>query len=268
VIDPAMHEPAAATLNRRLAAEKLDWIVPEWPAPPNVCAFVTTRSGGVSCGRHATMNLGRHVGDDPAAVAENRRRFAAFLPAAPVLLDQVHGVAVATLTRSTPLAPSPVADAAVTRDARVPCTIFTADCLPVLFADAAGRAVGIAHAGWRGLAAGVLEATVAALGELGVAPVDVIAWLGPAIGPRSFEVGVDVRLAFGSDDREIDRCFKPERDGKWRADLYALARCRLARCGVLRVHGGGFCTHDDAARFHSYRRDRESGRMGATIWCV
>src|SRR5215471_5010512 len=153
-----MHERANAKLADRFAAAELDWLVPEWTASANVCAFVTTRSGGVSGGRHATMNLGRHVGDEVAAVDENRRRFSAFLPAAPVLLNQVHGAAVATLGRATPAAPAPIADAAVTNEPGVPCTIFSADCLPVLLADRLGRAVGIAHAGWRGLSAGVVEA--------------------------------------------------------------------------------------------------------------
>lgn len=261
-----MPEPTIPTLSERFAAAKLDWIVPDWPAHPDVRAFVTTRNGGVSGGRHSTMNLGRHVGDNVAAVDENRRRFAALLPAPPVLLKQVHGATVATLGRATPAVPAPIADAAVTSGSGVPCTIFTADCLPVLLADRAGRAVGIAHAGWRGLAAGVVEATIAALGNLGVEPDHVIAWLGPAIGPLAFEVGDDVRDAFGTEDPHVAACFAPHRDSKWRADLYALARLRLARSGVECVQGGGFCTYADVDRFYSYRRERQSGRMATAIW--
>jgi purine-nucleoside/S-methyl-5'-thioadenosine phosphorylase / adenosine deaminase len=255
------------SVSERLAAAKLDWIVPDWPAPANVAAFVTTRAGGVSTGAHATMNLGGQVGDDAAAVEENRRRFAAFLPAAPVPLKQVHGTAVAVLSRSTAASPPPLADAAVTRERAVPCTVLTADCLPVLFAERGGRAVGIAHAGWRGLAAGVLETTVGAFRDLAVAPDDLIAWLGPAIGPRAFEVGDDVRVAFGTDVR-VAACFTPHRAGKWHADLYALARHRLARCGVERVFGGGYCTYNERERFYSYRREKASGRMAAVVWLV
>jgi hypothetical protein len=244
----------------------LDWIVPDWPAPANVRAFATTRAGGVSAGPYATMNLGRNSRDDPAALAENQRRFEGFLPAKPAKLDQVHGAAVATLQRSGPMAPIPVADAAVTTGRGVVCAVLTADCLPVLFADRAGTTVGIAHAGWRGLAAGVLEATVAALRDLGVEPDDVIAWLGPAIGPAAFEVGEDVFSAFCTKDPGAAACFAPHRPGTWHADLYGLARQRLARRGVTRVRGGGYCTFTDSARFFSFRRERESGRMATAIW--
>jgi len=254
----------AAALAAALATAGLDWVVPEWPAPANVGALVTTRAGGVSAGPYATMNLGRRSDDDPTALAENQRRFGAFLPGAPVWLDQVHGVSVARLTRTA--APGPVADAAVTAEQGVVCAILTADCLPVLFAHRAGAAVGIAHAGWRGLAAGVLEATLAALQDLGAAPADVIAWLGPAIGPAAFEVGDDVREAFCARDARAAACFVPHRAGKWHADLYQLARQRLAQRGVTQIDGGDFCTFTDAARFFSYRRLRRSGRMAAAIW--
>ena len=194
---------AATVLASRLAAAGLDWIVPAWPAPAAVGALATTRRGGVSAGPYAAMNLGRSGRDDASALAENRRRLTAFLPSPPVWLDQVHGTAVATLTRESAAMPAPVADAAVTRDRGVVCAILTADCLPVLFADGRGTAVGIAHAGWRGLAAGVLEATIAALCDLGVRPDDVLAWLGPAIGPARFEVGADVRDAFCTSDAAL-----------------------------------------------------------------
>jgi hypothetical protein len=255
---------ASATLATTLASTGLDWIVPEWPAPPCVGALVTTRAGGVSAGPCATMNLGRNSDDDPAALAENQRRFAAFLPGKPAWLRQVHGAAVARLTRTASAAP--VADAAVTTERGVVCAILTADCLPVLFADRAGTAVGIAHAGWRGLAAGVVEATLAALRDLGAQPADVVVWLGPAIGSAAFEVGDEVRDAFCAPDPGAAACFAPHRAGKWHADLYGLARRRLARLGVTRVDGGDFCTYTDAGRFYSYRRDRRSGRMAAAVW--
>ena len=254
----------SATLATARSSAGAGGIVPDWPAPPNVRAVVTTRAGGVSTGPYATMNLGRRSRDDPTALAENRRRFEAFLPGKPAWLDQVHGATVARLTRAA--SPAPVADAAVTGEQGVVCAILTADCLPVLFADRAGTAVGIAHAGWRGLAAGVLEATVAALRDLGAEPDDVIAWLGPAIGPAAFEVGEDVFSAFCTKDPGAAACFAPHRPGKWHADLYGLARRRLARRGVTRVHGGGYCTFTDSARFFSFRRERESGRMATAIW--
>ncbi len=257
---------APTVLASALRASGLDWIVPDWPAPAGVCALATTRNGGVSAGPYATLNLGRNGGDDTVAIAENQRRLNVFLPSAPVWLDQVHGATVATLTRDCAGMPVPVADAAVTRERGVVCAILTADCLPVLFADRHGAAVGIAHAGWRGLATGVLEATIAALRNLGARPHDLLAWLGPAIGPLHFEVGADVRDPFCADDRGAEACFTPHRPGKWHADLYALARRRLVRAGVTQVHGGGHCTFTDEARFFSYRRERASGRMANAVW--
>jgi YfiH family protein len=259
-------ETAQTTLGTVLRNAGLDWIVPDWPAPANVRAFATTRAGGVSAGCYATMNLGRNSRDDGVALAENQRRFESFLPAKPARLDQVHGAAVATLRRAGPTAPSAVADAAVTRERSVVCAILTADCLPVLFADRTGTAVGVAHAGWRGLAAGVLEATIAAMRDLGADPGDLTAWFGPAIGPAAFEVGEDVFSAFCTGDPGAAACFAPDRPGKWHADLYGLARQRLARRGVTRVYGGGFCTFTDRARFFSFRRKPESGRMATAIW--
>jgi hypothetical protein len=259
-------ETAAAALPAALRAAGLDWIVPDWEAPANVGAMVTTRAGGVSAGPCATMNLGRRSRDDAEAVAENERRFQAFLPGNPVWLDQVHGTAAVTLAREAETLPMPVADAAVTRARGVVCAVLTADCLPVLFADDAGTVVGIAHAGWRGMAAGVLEATVAALREAGARPGSVVAWLGPAIGPSAFEVGDDVRAAFLAADPRAATCFAPHRGDRWLADLYGLARQRLARGGVTRVGGGGFCTFAEPARFFSHRRERESGRMAAAVW--
>jgi hypothetical protein len=259
-------QTTAGILVSGLHASGLDWIVPDWPAPAHVGALATTRRGGVSAGPLAAMNLGRKGHDEPSALAENRRRLAEFLPSPPIWLEQVHGTAVATLTRETAILPAPVADAAVTRERGVVCAILTADCLPVLFADRAGVAVGIAHAGWRGLAAGVLEATIAALAALGAHREDLVAWLGPAIGPTRFEVGADVRDAFCADDDGAAACFTPRGQAKWHADLYGLARRRLTRSGVTRVSGGGCCTFTDEARFFSHRRDPQTGRMAATVW--
>ncbi len=252
-------------LAERLRAADLDWIVPGWPVPLGISALVTTRAGGSSRGPYATMNLGQRTHDDPVAVTSNHRRLDAFLPAPPTWLEQVHGTAVAVLGKPMGVR-RPVADAAVTRERGVVCAVQVADCLPVLFADRRGSVVGVAHAGWRGLAAGVLNMTVAALGDLGASPSDLVAWLGPAIGPSAFEVGEDVRDAFEVRDPGAHACFVPSRDGKWLADLYGLARRQLAGAEVTHVSGGGYCTRTDAARFFSYRRERESGRMAALAW--
>ena len=259
-------QTTARVLVSRLHASGLDWIVPDWPAPARVGALVTTRRGGVSAGPLAAMNLGRTGRDEASALAENRRRLAVFLPSPPRWLDQVHGTAVATLTRDSANLPAPVADAAVTCERDVVCAILTADCLPVLFADRAGVAVGIAHAGWRGLAAGVLEATVAALSALGARREDLVAWLGPAIGPTRFEVGADVRDAFCANDDGATACFASHGQAKWHADLYELARRRLTRSGVTQVSGSGCCTFTDEAHFFSHRRDPRTGRMAALVW--
>jgi YfiH family protein len=258
--------PPATALNDDLAAHGLDWIVPDWRVPSGVAALSTTRNGGVSIGAPASLNLSRSVGDDARAVAENRRRLGRFLPAPPVWLRQTHGIAVATLTAATRNGPAPLADAAVTQEPGIVCTVTTADCLPVLFADRRGSAVGIAHAGWRGLCLGVLEATISAMGNLGSDAGDLVAWLGPAIGPARFEVGADVRDRFCDGDSQAQTWFSPHAPGKWLADLYGLARTRLSRAGVRNVSGGGFCTHTDATRFFSYRRERDTGRMAAMVW--
>jgi YfiH family protein len=251
-----------AAMRDRLGAHGAQWVVPDWPAPAGVRAFVTTRSGGVSGGEYASLNLGERSGDSADNVVRNRAIVREHLPAMPRWLAQVHGTAVAVVDV---LAPGDVAtaDAAVARSAGQVCAVLTADCMPVLLADAAGTRVAVAHAGWRGMAAGVIENAV---GALGVAPGEVLAWLGPAIGPGAFEVGHDVYRAFAAHDPGAADAFRPHGDGKFMADLYALARQRLARAGVARVHGGDFCTHHDAARFFSYRREKRSGRMGAFIW--
>jgi len=236
-------------------------LVPDWPAPAHVRACVTLRTGGVSTGPYASLNLGTHVGDDPRAVAENRRRVESrlALPSEPRWLEQVHGATVLDLDRDA-LAP---ADGAVTARAGVVCAVLTADCLPVLLTDRRGTRVGVAHAGWRGLAAGVIENAVAALGT---PPAEVLAWLGPAIGPAAFEVGDEVRAGFAAAGFETDSAFVPNASGRWQADLYALARQSLARAGVAAVHGGGACTYADAERFFSHRREAPCGRMASLVW--
>jgi YfiH family protein len=238
------------------------WIVPSWQAPAQVRAFVTTREGGVSEGEHGSLNLGFYSGDDPGRVAANRRAVRAHLPSDPRWLVQVHGTAVADLDRAGQ-AERPVADAAVTSAAGCVAVVLTADCLPVFLSRRDGGRVAVAHAGWRGLAAGVLECAAAALDCPGD---DAVAWLGPAIGPAAFEVGAEVRGAFLSADSAAAAAFVPRGEGKFLADLYALARQRLARAGVTRVRGGGFCTFGEPERFFSYRREKASGRMGAFIW--
>jgi YfiH family protein len=237
-----------------------DWIVPDWPAPTRVRALVTTRNGGASTGPYTSMNLGQRVGDDPATVDVNRHRLRSFLPAEPNWLHQVHG---ARVVRAEDPGEAREADGVVTTQANCVCPIMIADCMPVLFADRAGGAIGAAHAGWRGLAAGVLENTVSAMG---VVPANLVAWLGPAIGPSAFEVGSEVRDAFIAIDPAAETAFRAHGPEKWLADLFLLARQRLARAGVNNVFGGGLCTYSDPTRFFSHRRDKVSGRMAALIW--
>jgi YfiH family protein len=244
-----------------------DWLVPDWQVR-GVGAVMTTRRGGTSRPPFDSMNLQPGV-DDPAVVAANQARLAAAIGATPVFLKQVHGGRVVRLKASDARAGAaePVADAAVTTESGVACTVRVADCLPVLFAAPGGRAVGAAHAGWRGLAAGVLERTVAALCEAAACPpVDVSVWLGAAIGPARFQVGADVLEAFGASALAPGTRFVPERPGKWLADLPGLARDRLERAGVQRVGGGAWCTVADSARFFSFRRDGTTGRMAAAVW--
>lgn len=237
-----------------------EFIVPDWPAPANVRALSTTRLGGVSTGPHASFNLGDHVGDDPAAVAENRRRLRAHLPGEPVWLRQVHGTRCIDAARA---GPGSEADAACARQPGVVCAVLTADCLPVLLCDEAGSVVAAAHAGWRGLAAGVLEATVAALGVPGAR---LLAWLGPAIGPQHFEVGGEVRAVFTAHDPQAARAFVARPAGKWLCDIQLLARQRLTELGLYRIAGADFCTVRDARQFFSYRREGTTGRQASLIW--
>ena len=236
-----------------------DWIVPEWPAAGRVRSLVTTRAGGVSSGAFSSLNLSARVGDDPDCVARNRAILGACLPAEPAWMKQVHGTAVVDPERATS---ETEADAAVTRRSRCVCVVTTADCLPVFLSERAGRVAGIAHAGWRGLAGGILENTVRAMDA---PPEDLIAYIGPGIGARRYEVGEEVRAAFVKIHPGAASSFSPARDGKYFADLYALARGRLAAAGVAEIHGGGFCTASDE-RFFSFRRDRTTGRMANLIW--
>ncbi|WP_217705749.1 peptidoglycan editing factor PgeF [Peristeroidobacter soli] len=310
-----------------------DWITPDWPAPPNVKSAATLRTGGVSQGAFSSLNFGSHVGDEPAAVAENRRllRAALKLPPEPAWLNQVHGINVVDATGGTVAASSrnasdarsstavdatreavasfsnvsgassstadanssgargassisegggsrtqenpasaggampvaPTADASVARGAGAVCVVMTADCLPVLFCDRAGTRVGAAHAGWRGLAGGVLGATIKALD---VPPSSLMAWLGPAIEQDAFEVGDDVHEAFLKLAAENAAAFRSNERGRWQADLYQLARNELARLGVTAVYGGGFKCFADSERFFSYRRENRTGRMATLVW--
>ena len=232
------------------------WIVADWPAPDGIVAGTTTRNGGVSDGVYASLNLGAHVGDNPSAVAENRRRFVASsgLGVEPGWLPQVHGTNVQFVGE----APLSEADAVVSRGE--PVAVLTADCLPILLCAKSGDEFAAVHAGWRGLAAGVVHAT---LTKMQTAPGDLLAWLGPAISQSAFEVGDEVRAAFVDKDARADASFLPNERGRWQADLYALARLQLE--AVHAVHGGGSCTHADASRFFSYRRDGQCGRMATFV---
>lgn len=241
-------------------------IFPDWPAPANVRALQTTRRGGFSTSPYASLNLGSHVGDGPLVVVRNRMALNSLLPSEPVWLNQVHGVSVVDVGQAGCL---PQADASVSGRPGGVCVVMTADCLPVLLCDTAGSVVGAVHAGWRGLCDGVIEATVA---RMGVAPGSLMAWLGPAIGPTAFEVGAEVRAAFLAHQPAAGAAFIPApqttgvEHGKWFADIFTLARLRLAALGVERVYGGGDCTYSDAERYFSYRRDGVTGRMGSFIW--
>ncbi len=237
----------------------LDWLVPDWPAPNNVRACVTTRSCGDSAEPFAAFNLGEHVGDAPAQVQRNRQYLADRLGCRPTWLNQVHGNRVVTADAERVLE----ADASVTREVGLACCIMSADCLPVLFTDQAGSCVAAAHAGWRSLLSGVLENSVAAMQ---VAPQQIIAWLGPAIGVDAFEVGTEVREAFILHNPVTEQAFVASHNpGRWMADIYQLARLRLASCGVTAVYGGGLCTISDA-RFYSYRRQPVTGRFASLVW--
>jgi YfiH family protein len=240
----------------------MTWIVPDWPAPPQVRALSTQRAGGVSAAPFESLNLGAHVGDSAEAVGENRRRLytAARLPAEPVWLSQQHGTHVLDLDGAH--APA-VADAALTHGAGRVCAILTADCLPVLLAAESGAGVAAAHAGWRGLAGGVIEATVRALA---LPPESLLAWLGPAIGRAHFEIGAEVREELLCADPQAEAAFEPNARGRYMADLAALARRRLERVGIARIYGGDACTYAAPEHYFSYRRDGRTGRQATLIW--
>jgi len=235
-------------------------IVPDWPAPARVKAVQTTRrGGGVSKPPYDSLNLGMHVGDDGYAVAANRNLLNTICPGEPVWLEQVHGTAV-LMAETAGCAPQ--ADACITRMPNSVCAVMTADCLPVFLCDDAGTVAGVAHAGWRGLADGVIESTVIAMK---VVPSSLMAWLGPAIGPKAFEVGPEVREAFLRRLPDAEFAFVPKGE-KYLADIYLLARQRLQALGISRIYGGDFCTYSDPERFYSYRRDGRTGRMASLIW--
>lgn len=239
-------------------------IVPDWPLPSGVAACSSTRIGGVSLSPYDSLNLGAHCGDDFVHVEENRKRMftAGLLPSKPIWLEQVHGKDVLRLT-GEPYA-SKRADASYSNTPGTVCAVMTADCLPVLFCNRDGTEVAAAHAGWRGLCAGVLEETVACFADK---PENILAWLGPAIGPDAFEVGPEVRDAFMVEDVAADSAFRPVRE-KYYANIYTLARQRLARIGVDRVFGGDRCTFSQKNDFFSYRRDKTTGRMASFIWLI
>ena len=239
-----------------------EFIEPDWPLPPGVCAVVTTRVGGYSRAPFDSFNLGDHVGDAPADVGANREllRTVLELPAEPCWLEQVHGTDVVEAASANLGA---VADGSVAMRRGEVCAVLTADCLPVLLCNAAGDRVAALHAGWRGLAAGVIEAGLA---RMETPPGELLAWLGPAIGPHRHEVGEGVFRAFVDPAPEAASAFVQSRPGHWRADLYRLARYRLSALGVDRIHGGDFCTASAPERFYSYRRDGRTGRMASLIW--
>ncbi|MDH5190197.1 MAG: peptidoglycan editing factor PgeF [Gammaproteobacteria bacterium] len=240
---------------------KPEFIFPDWPAPRNIKSAVTTRIGGVSQSPYGGFNIASHVEDEPESVRQNRQllKEVLALPAEPVWLEQVHGVRVIDAAIET----DHRADASYTGNNKVVCSVMTADCLPVLFCNRAGSKVAAAHAGWRGLAEGVLEATIDALAEQNE---NILAWLGPAIGPEVFEISDEVRDIFLRNNVQAESAFRASKPGHWLADLYELARQRLATKGVTQVFGGGECTYSDSVRFYSYRRDGKTGRMASLIW--
>lgn len=243
---------------------RYDWIIPNWPSPSNVKAIFTTRQGGVSRngdGIYAGLNLGDHVHDDLVLVQQNRALLRDYLPSDPCWLKQVHGVKPVWLDENVA---NLEGDAALSRSSGKVCAILVADCLPIFLCDTAGSVVGIAHAGWRGLAGGIIENSIM---EMACKRSEIIAWLGPAIGPKHFEVGEEVREAFLKYDGRSSIAFVASHNGrKWFADLFTLARQRLTNAGVTKVYGGSECTFSNPVQFYSYRRDGKTGRMAALIW--
>jgi polyphenol oxidase len=238
---------------------KPEFIIPDWPAPANVKALQTTRVGGVSSGKYASLNLGDHVKDNPQHVAYNRQLLSPFVPSEPVWLQQVHGIRVIDASIASCIES---ADASFSQRKDVVCVTMTADCLPVLLCDKAGTAVAAIHAGWRSLCDGVIEETV---GAMPVESNQLMAWLGPAIGPDAFEVGGEVREQFMAQDAQAEAAFRPHGD-KWLGDLYAIAKQRLHRLRIQQIYGGGCCTYNEPDTFFSFRRDGDTGRMATMIW--
>ncbi len=241
----------------------IGWLEPDWPAPANVRAGTTTRQGGASVAPYDSLNFGDHVGDSASAVANNRLCLMrqCELPTEPVWLKQVHGVKVVDIALASGM---PVADASFSRQTNMACAVMTADCLPVLLCDQTGSVVAAIHAGWRGLVSGVIEATIK---KMNVSTARLLAWLGPAIGPKVFEVGDEVRQQFMAQNPRAANAFQPSSiPERWLADIYLLARQRLARLGIKNIYGGHCCTYSDAERFYSYRRDGVTGRMVSLIW--
>lgn len=245
-------------------AGKINWILPDWPAPVSVHGLTTTRSGGVSNGSYASLNLGDHVGDEPQAVSVNRQRLQEQLrlPQMPCWLQQVHSTAI---TQAVTASCGTIADGSISSEPGHVCAVLTADCLPILLCDKQGTHIGAVHAGWRGLAAGVIEAALMQL-RASASDLALMAWLGPAIGPDAFEVGNEVRETFLSADPKAAAAFRPSANGRWLADLYMLARLRLHAAGVSDIYGGHWCTYTQQDLFFSYRRDGVTGRMATLIW--
>ena len=236
------------------------WLVPDWPAPENIHAATTLRTGGVSIGAYASLNSALHVGDRNERVTENRRMIKDMLklPSEPVWLNQIHSNLVIDAAKSEA---TQQADASYTTEPGIVCTVMTADCLPLLVCDTEGTCIAAIHAGWRGLLAGVILNTIKALQKQ-----NVMVWLGPAIGPACFEVGVEVRDAFVNKSASFISAFKEQNNDRWLANIYQLARTELLSVGIDSVYGGNFCTVTEQARFYSYRRDKETGRMATLIW--
>jgi len=236
------------------------WLAPDWPAPANIHAATTLRTGGVSQGRYASLNPATHVGDDSDLVQQNRRiiREMLDLPAEPIWLDQIHSNRAVKAVKTVSIQQ---ADASYTDEAGVVCAVMTADCLPLLACSTDGTQVAAIHAGWRGLLAGVIGNTVAAMQQW-----NLLVWLGPAIGPDCFEVGAEVRDAFLDKSSAFNSAFKKQNNDKWLADIYQMARIELSGLGIDKVYGGTYCTVTEHERFYSYRRDTQTGRMATLIW--
>jgi polyphenol oxidase len=236
------------------------WLVPDWPAPKNIYAATTLRSGGISTGVFASMNLAAHVGDEIEKVAENRRFIisALNLPREPVWLEQIHSDVVIDASNAKPQAQ---ADASYSFEPEIVCAVMTADCLPLLVCDREGTRIAAIHAGWRGLLAGIISKTIKAMQTR-----NLMVWLGPAIGPSCFEVGSEVRDSFVNKSVDYLSAFLEQTNGQWLANIYTLAKIELAKADVNEIYGGNFCTFTDSARFYSYRRDNKTGRMASLIW--